>query len=193
MALARNQQGLTLIELTVVAAVIALLLALAVPRLYSVLGAAKFAPGYSDMAVIPAALERFHTDSYTYPTGDDAAQVVAALQGSYLKPTTTFRNGFDQGYLYLMSQDYQHFWLIDLNGEEQDDDSVTPGQQVRVTCDDGWWPVERVFHVQNGPTATLTLPEAALGDPWQVDDYMWPFCDPDDLNPNFVIVTDESG
>jgi type II secretion system protein G len=188
-----RQGGFTLIELLVVLSIVGLLAAFAVPRLYSAINRAKATTGQVDLQIITTALERYRVDTYSYPDGDDADQVVAALRGGYLKPTTTFRNGYNQGYLYLVSQDglldAKSFWLIDLQGEQQDDDPA-PGQQIIVLCSDGdpENDVLRVFTVQTGPNATLTLPAPPFfGDPWQVDDWMWPHCDLLHFNPKIKI------
>lgn len=187
----RRQEGFTLIELLVVVAIIGLLAALAVPKLYFAINKARATPGLADMLIISTALDRYYIDYYTYPNGDDADQVIANLRGAYLKPTTTYQNGYKQGYLYLIRQDARGYMLIDLQGEQQDD-HPDPGQQIIILCSDGdpANDVERVFDVQTGSSATLTLPTVPVfGDPWQVEDWMWDYCDLKNPNPNIKLTT----
>lgn len=185
----RRQEGFTLIEILVVLAIVGLLVAFALPNLFSAINQAKATPGQVDLLIISSALERYYADTYSYPTGDDADQVIANLRSGYLRPTT-YRNGYNQGYLYLLKQDLKSYWLIDLQGERQDDDPI-PGQQIVVLCSDGDPDndVRRVFTVQTGSYATLTLPAPpAPGYPWQVEDSMWEHCQLLNTNPNFKIV-----
>lgn len=183
-----------MLELVVVVAIIGLLAALVLPRLSGAMDSARLTPGKADQVIISSALERYYTDRMAYPTGETANEVISELRGGYLKATTTFRNGFNQGYLYLIPSDSWHYWLIDLQGERQDDLPELAGDQILVRCSNGdpAYDVERVFTVQTGPEATLTLPEApAPGYSWQVDDWLWPFCQLANPNPGFRILTSE--
>ena len=163
-----RQSGLSLIELLVVVAIIGLLAALAVPRLMSAVNEAKLTPGKADRRVISEALERFYVDNRFYPNGADVNQIKTALRG-YLKPTTSYRNGYNKGYLYLTSDLGQGFVLVDLQRESHDDDPASPGQQIVIQCFDGSTYVERTFIVVTGDSATLTLPTVSSGS-WTVWD-----------------------
>lgn len=185
-----SQEGLTLLELLVVVTIIGLLTAWAVPRLSRAINESRLMPGLVDMATISAALEQYFIDNARYPNGSDAAAVMNALKGDYLKLSPTFRNGKEQGYLYLTSDQGTGFLLIDLQGEKQDDDDVTPGQQIWVRCEDtGGNTDDRIFTVQQGPSAALTLPTTLDGVPvWVSDDYI-DDCDLIFPNPKIKRVT----
>lgn len=163
-----RQEGFTLIELLVVVAIVALLAAFAVPRLMSAVNEAKLAPGKADRRVIAEALERYYVDNRLYPNGADVNQIKTAMRG-YLKPTTSYRNGYNKGYLYLTSELGQGFVLVDLQRETHDDDPASPGQQIVIQCSDGSTDVDRTFNVVTGQAATLTIPTVSAG-PWTVWD-----------------------
>lgn len=133
----RDQRGFTLIELLVVVAIIGLLAAFAVPRLFEAINSAKQAPGDADLKTISSAMERFFLEdqSNAYPTGN-ATQVQDALRGEFLKNDTRFVNGFNHGYVYLTDAGGSGYMLVD------------PGRngQVEIDCDPG-----------AGPEYTLTI------------------------------------
>lgn len=130
--LRRRQKGFTLIELLVVVAIIGLLAAFAVPKLFDAINKSKKAPGQADMQTISAALDRFYMENPTgmtaYPTGNSQA-VRDALAGGFLKAGTTYLNGFKQPYLYGTSPTGSGYVLIDLQGT-----AVAAGTNVVVTC-----------------------------------------------------------
>lgn len=113
----RDQKGFTLIELLVVVAIIGLLATFAVPKLFEAINKAKAAPGQADMQTISGGLERFYLDSNlgNYPSGT-AAQVMDALRGGFLKGSTSFINGYRQGYVYGVTTDRRGYVLIDPQG-----------------------------------------------------------------------------
>lgn len=92
--LRRGEEGFTLIELLVVVAIIALLATFAAPRLFDAINKSKKAPGQADLQTISSALERYYMDNNAYPADLDS------LKNTYLKSTTTFKNGFSKGYFY---------------------------------------------------------------------------------------------
>lgn len=168
--LCRSPAGFTLVEMLVAVAIIALLAALAVPRLWDAIGQARDTQGTADLRTIAAALDRYFSDHLIYPNGADADAVVAALRSAYLRGSTTYRNGHRKGYLYLTSTSGLGFVLIDVRKDTHDDQPGTPGQQIIVRCTDGSTNEDRVFTVVTGETAGLTLPTVAPGDYWTVPD-----------------------
>lgn len=95
----KASRGFTLIELLVVVAIIGLLAAFAVPKLFEAINKSKGAQGAADIKTISAALERYYFDNNKYPTSATAAAFKTDL-GPYLKKATTFANGFDKGFFY---------------------------------------------------------------------------------------------
>lgn len=127
----REQRGFTLIELLVVVAIIGLLAAFAVPKLFEAINKAKAAPGNADMQTISGALDRYYLEENpsVYPDGT-ATQVMDALRNGYLKGTTTFLNGHEQGYVYGVTTDHKGYILIDPQG-------VDAAGAVTLTCGAG--------------------------------------------------------
>lgn len=66
-----GKRGFTLVELMVVMAIIALLLALALPRYFNHLESARETILKQDLAVMRDAIDKFHGDRGRYPNGLD--------------------------------------------------------------------------------------------------------------------------
>jgi prepilin-type N-terminal cleavage/methylation domain-containing protein len=126
----RDQKGFTLIELLVVVAIIGLLAAFAVPRLWEAINDAKGSRGAADLETISGALERYFMDPShnAYPTGN-AAAIRTALAGTYLKTNTDFHNGFNKSYIYVTTSSGTGFFLIDPGLVAAGDGAIT------ITCD----------------------------------------------------------
>jgi len=150
----RDQRGFTLIELMVVVAIIGLLAAFAVPRLFEAINSAKGAGGKADLKTIGDAMERYYLEpaNSAYPHGATAAAVMDALKGAYLKNDTTFKNGFSKGYVYLTDATGSGYMLVD------------PGNNTTVTIDcdaavagvDYTLTITANFQIQTADTADLT-------------------------------------
>ena len=65
----RTRRGMTLIELTVVVGIVALLAAIAVPRYNEAMTRSKTARARNDLRVVADALEMYHIDNNAYPFG----------------------------------------------------------------------------------------------------------------------------
>lgn len=115
--LSREEEGFTLIELLVVVAIIALLTAFAVPRLFDAVGKSKDARGQGDMGTYPAALDRYYFDNSAFPkpasAGTAVADVKAALAPNYLKSTAKYKNGYDKGYIYFTDATGSMYVFVD--------------------------------------------------------------------------------
>jgi|GEM_PF-3965342 len=98
--LRRNEEGFTLIELLVVVAIIALLATFAVPKLFEAINKAKAAPGAADLQTVSGALDRYYLENNAYPASLDDL-----TSGSFLKATTSFKNGYSNGYFYARASD----------------------------------------------------------------------------------------
>lgn len=95
----KASRGFTLIELLVVVAIIGLLAAFAVPKLFEAINKSKGAQGAADLKTISAALERYYFDNNKYPTPATATAFRTEL-APYLKNSTTYANGFGKGLFY---------------------------------------------------------------------------------------------
>jgi type II secretion system protein G len=136
--LRRHQKGFTLIELLVVVAIIALLATFAVPKLFDAINKSKDAPGKADLNTISSALERYYMDNNQYPTATAhlvTAGTPAGNPGNYLKPTTTFKNGFKVQYLYGTDSGGSGYVLIDLADTPITWSNTNPATAtVSITC-----------------------------------------------------------
>ncbi|MFZ5814983.1 MAG: type II secretion system protein [Bacillota bacterium] len=163
----RDQKGFTLIELLVVVAIIGLLAAFAVPRLFEAINDAKQAPGDADLKTIAGALERYYLEdlSNAYPTGT-AAQVADALKGNYLKNDTTFVNGFNNGYVYLTDGSGTGYMLVDPGKNETvaiECDPAVAGAEYTITVTGDFQVVAaNTTHLSNIQNCSVTTADARM-------------------------------
>ncbi len=82
-----RRAGFTLIELILVVAVVAILAAILVPTVFSILDDAALTKGKADVKAIAGAIAKFRDDTGEYPTRDDAAGEVNLLFSGTVSPT----------------------------------------------------------------------------------------------------------
>lgn len=139
-----GQEGFTLIELLVVVAIIALLAAFAVPKLFDAINKSKRTPGQADVQTLSGAMDRYYMDKNTYPypsvaaTADEVEIKDALTQNGYLKATTTFTNGFGKGYIYITNASGGYYVLIDAQNKATTDNLtlVCNAKELTVTTGD---------------------------------------------------------
>jgi general secretion pathway protein G len=85
-------RGFTLVELMVVMAIIALLLALALPRYFSHLESSKETILRQDLAVMRDAIDKYHGDQGRYPASLDELVSARYLRAVPVDPITEQRN-----------------------------------------------------------------------------------------------------
>lgn len=96
---ARNgEAGFTLIELLVVVGILAVLAAIAAPRISEVINKSKEARSKADMKVISGALERYYTDKGFYPI-----KLSELRTEHYVKFDVTFDNPWSKHYFYAVN------------------------------------------------------------------------------------------
>lgn len=86
--LKRKQNGFTLVELMVVMAIIALLLALALPRYFKHLELSRETILKQDLAVMRDAIDKYHGDTGRYPDSLDALVSAHYLRSLPTDPIT---------------------------------------------------------------------------------------------------------
>ena len=116
-----RQKGLTLFELLVVLAILALLATLIAPRVVGYLGRAKADIALAQASNIAASLELYYIDHGRYPSeaeGLDAliapsAESDAALwRGPYFKEEQGLTDPWGRDYLYEVNENGEAFWVI---------------------------------------------------------------------------------
>ena len=100
--------GFTLVELMIVVAIIAMLAALAVPRLIGAFGASKLKTVQVQVETLSVALDTFHLDAGRYPTQQEGLQVlvinstppIAGWKGPYLKKIEIPKDAWGNDFAY---------------------------------------------------------------------------------------------
>lgn len=109
-----QQQGLTLFELLVVLAILALLATLIAPRVVGYLGRAKSDIARSNVSGIASSLELFYLDYGRYPTPKEGLSILARApetggdglwRGPYIKDETNFTDPWGRTYLLEVTGD----------------------------------------------------------------------------------------
>ncbi len=95
----KDQGGFTLIELLVVVGILAVLAAIAVPRITEVISKSKEARSRADLKVLSGAIERFYSDRTFFP-----ANLNELKTGGYIKFDVDFKNAYGKYYLYVVNR-----------------------------------------------------------------------------------------
>ena len=114
--------GLTLVELLVVLAILALVAGLAAPQVLRYLGSARTEVTKTQINNLVSAVELFYLDVGKYPTNDEGLKALVSppnntpkWKGPYLrKAKTALNDAWGNPYLYKISNDRQSFEIISL-------------------------------------------------------------------------------
>lgn len=166
-----NEGGFTLIELLVVVGILAVLAAIAAPRITEVINKSKEARSKADLKVISGALERYYSDNNKYPEKLDDLKAKG-----YIKFDVTFKNAHNKYYLYAIDATGTPvaYLLMDPGGNPSTD--ATPTVWLKVTgvsgasdrVPEGKAPDQTAYVW--GPSATLKFKDVTGADlVWNVD------------------------
>ncbi|WP_082676384.1 type II secretion system major pseudopilin GspG [Thiomicrospira sp. WB1] len=121
-----RQRGFTLIELMVVVVILAVLAAIAVPRLMDRPDEARIVKAKQDISAISSALKLYKLDNYQYPTTDQGLQALVE------KPQTEPEPKNWQAYMENLPDDpWGRPYLYLSPGEHKDFDLYTLGADGR--------------------------------------------------------------
>lgn len=127
----KKQKGFTLIELMVVVVILAILAAIAVPRLMDRPDQARVVKAQQDIGAISSALQLYKLDNYRYPTTDQGLEAlvteptddpVPSNWKQYLQQLP--KDPWGKDYIYLSPGEHGDFDLYTLgaDGEEGGED-----------------------------------------------------------------------
>ena len=123
--LSSKQAGLTLFELLVVLAILAMLATLIAPRVVGYLGRAKSDIAASQAANITSSLELFFFDVGRYPTSQEGLTALinqppemSSWRGPYLKEEQAIIDPWGHPYLYEGNADSDSFRVITLGRDQ---------------------------------------------------------------------------
>ncbi|HMK61849.1 MAG TPA: type II secretion system major pseudopilin GspG [Dissulfurispiraceae bacterium] len=132
-----NSKGFTLVELLVVMAIIALILALVGPNIFSKLGKSKTSAAKAQIELYGQALDQYRLDIGHYPTTAQGLQALLAnpgeekWQGPYLKKNVLPVDPWNRQYIYQSPGMHGDYDLYSLGrdgaqgGEGEDKDVVS--------------------------------------------------------------------
>ena len=103
------EAGFTLLELLVVIAILGLLVAIAAPALFNLLGKAKVSVAKQDIEALGAVLENYKLDLGSFPTQEQGLGAlwekptdVADWNGPYLKNVSALKDPWNHAWLYAV-------------------------------------------------------------------------------------------
>ncbi len=123
----KNQKGFTLIEIMVVLAILAGLIAMVAPNIIGEAGAARVKTAKAEMANISLALDMYKLDNFTYPTTSQGIEALASKpsgspepknykSGGYMKKMPT--DPWGNAYVYFSKKSSYEIVSFGADGEE---------------------------------------------------------------------------
>ncbi len=120
----KNQKGFTLIEIMVVLAILAGLIAMVAPNIIGEAGRAKVKTAKAEMANISLALDMYKLDNFTYPTTSEGIEALTRKPadaknykaGGYMKKMPT--DPWGTPYLYFAKGSEYEIVSLGADGEE---------------------------------------------------------------------------
>ncbi len=110
------KKGFTLVEIMIVVALVAILIAIAIPNVLGVKRSGNISQAKSELAALQAALESYYMSTGAYPAAlNDLTSATPNIIGTTL-PTDPFVSGVDYGYNLSPSTVYFVVWSAGTGG-----------------------------------------------------------------------------
>ena len=110
------KKGFTLVEIMIVVALIAILVAIAIPNVLGIKTSGNVSQAKSELAALQAALESYYLSTGSYPAAlNDLTSATPNIIGTTL-PTDPFVSGVDYGYDLSSSEVYFVVWSSGTGG-----------------------------------------------------------------------------
>ncbi|KUJ75993.1 type II secretion system protein GspG [Thiomicrospira sp. XS5] len=123
----RKQQGFTLIELMVVVVILAILAAIAVPKLMDRPDEARLVKAKQDIGAISSALQLYKLDNYRYPNTDQGIEALVTKPTTEPEPKNwkqylqqVPKDPWGNDYIYLSPGEHGDFDLYTLGADGED-------------------------------------------------------------------------
>jgi general secretion pathway protein G len=123
----RKQQGFTLIELMVVVVILAILAAIAVPKLMDRPDEARLVKAKQDIGAISSALQLYKLDNYRYPNTDQGIEALVTQPTTEPEPKNwkqylqqVPKDPWGNDYIYLSPGEHGDFDLYTLGADGED-------------------------------------------------------------------------
>ncbi len=123
----KNQKGFTLIEIMVVLAILAGLIAMVAPNIIGEAGAARVKTAKAEMANISLALDMYKLDNFTYPSTSQGIEALASKPSGSPEPKNYKSGGYmkklpvdpwGNAYLYFSKKSNYEIVSLGADGEE---------------------------------------------------------------------------
>ncbi len=123
----KNQKGFTLIEIMVVLAILAGLIAMVAPNIIGEAGAARVKTAKAEMANISLALDMYKLDNFSYPSTSQGIEALASKPSGSPEPKNYKSGGYmkkmpvdpwGNAYLYFSKKSNYEIVSLGADGEE---------------------------------------------------------------------------
>lgn len=130
----KNQKGFTLIEIMVVLAILAGLIAMVAPNIIGEAGAARVKTAKAEMANISLALDMYKLDNFTYPSTSQGIEALSSKPSGSPEPKNYKSGGYmkklpvdpwGNAYVYFSKKSSYEIVSLGADGEEGGEEDAT--------------------------------------------------------------------